>query len=236
MNFQDLHERLRLELVRRIELGNLTGAGLARQTGFRQAHISNFLNRRRSLSLDGLDRVLAAQELTVDQIMPLDLSAAALPSQPIERVQSTPVVSPSTAMNEAEVRPESVIETIAVCGPRLDGNRLPVSAKRAHWQRFVAIRADEQQAAAMNPMIAIGASVVLDRHYNSLAPYHAQQRTLYGVRAGAGLVLRYVEFDAGNLILRPLALNFPVLLLPIAPHETPSDYIVGRVCLVVSEL
>ena len=71
MNFQDLHELLRLELLRRIDLGSLTGTGLARQAGFRQAHISNFLNRKRSLSLGGLDRVLAAQNLTVDQIMPL---------------------------------------------------------------------------------------------------------------------------------------------------------------------
>ena len=68
MNFQDLHELLRLELLRRIELGSLTGTSLARQSGFRQAHISNFLNRKRSLSLDGLDRVLAAQNLSIEQI------------------------------------------------------------------------------------------------------------------------------------------------------------------------
>ena len=49
MNFADLHERLRLELVRRIDREALTGSRLAQQTGFRQAHISNFLNRRRAL-------------------------------------------------------------------------------------------------------------------------------------------------------------------------------------------
>src|SRR6202020_3113794 len=81
MNFQDLHELLRIELLRRIELGSLTGSSLARQAGYRQAHISNFLNRKRALSLEGLDRVLAAQNLTVDQILPLDLSAAPAPPQ-----------------------------------------------------------------------------------------------------------------------------------------------------------
>jgi hypothetical protein len=82
--------------------------------------------------------------------------------------------------------------------------------------------------------------VVIDRHYNSLAPYRARRRTLYAVRAGGGLALRFVDFDsasdAGRLILRPLALEFPVQLVEVGEGETPGDYIVGRVCLVVSEL
>jgi hypothetical protein len=147
-----------------------------------------------------------------------------------------PVVSPSTAMDEAVVRPESIIETIPVSASRLQDDRSRPSPKHAHWQRFVAIRADAQQAAAMDPLIAPGAIVVVDRHYNSLAPYRAHQRTLYAVRCGAGLVLRYVEFDDGRLILRPFSLAFPVQLLALGSHETPADYIVGRVCLVVSDL
>jgi len=234
MNFQDLHECLRLELLRRIELGSLTGTGLARQAGFRQAHISNFLNRKRALSLDGLDRVLAAQNLSVDQIMPLELSAAS-PPPTTDLIDAIPVVSPTTAMDEAHVRPRSVIETIQVSASRLQDNRASPSLQCAHWQRFLAVRADAQQTAAMDPMIAAGAIVVLDRHYNSLAPYRAHQRTLYAVRYGASLVLRYVEFDDGRLILRPLSLAFPVQLLAIGSHKTPADYIVGRVCLVVSE-
>src|ERR1700730_146600 len=79
MNFQDLHDLVRLELFRRIERGTLTGSRLAQQAGFQQAHISNFLNRKRALSLEGLDRVLAAQNLTIDQILPLELTAAAAP-------------------------------------------------------------------------------------------------------------------------------------------------------------
>jgi hypothetical protein len=236
MNFQDLHELLRLELLRRIELGRLTGTSLARQTGFRQAHISNFLNRKRALSLEGLDRVLAAQKLTVDQIMPLEFLAAADAPPSADPIDTIPVVSSSTAMDEAQVRPGAVIETIHVSASRLQDNRARTYPKYAHWQRFLAIRADAQQAAAMDPMISAGAIVVLDRHYNSLAPYRAQQRTLYAVRCGVGLVFRYVEFDDGRLILRPLSLAFPVQLLSLGSHETPADYIVGRVCLVVSEL
>jgi transcriptional regulator with XRE-family HTH domain len=70
MQFRDLHEALRLEIIRRLDLGQLTGSELARRTGFRQAHISNFLHSKRSLSLTGLDRVLVAINLTVDDVLP----------------------------------------------------------------------------------------------------------------------------------------------------------------------
>jgi hypothetical protein len=236
MNFQDLHELLRQELVRRIERGSLTGTGLARQAGFRQAHISNFLNRKRALSLEGLDRVLAAQNLGLEQFLELELNAAGMPMAGAEPVDTIPIVSPSTAMDEAVVRPESVIETLQISASRLDDHRPKAATRHADWQRFLAIRADAQQSAAMEPMIGPGAIVVLDRHYKSLAPYRAHERTTYAVRSGASLVLRFLEFDDGRLILRPLSLLFPIQLLGLAAHETPADYIVGRVCLVIAEL
>jgi hypothetical protein len=238
MNFQDLHELLRLELQRRIDRGPLTGSRLAHQAGFQQAHISNFLNRKRALSLEGLDRVLASQNLSIEHILPLDLNAAssqnrAENSDPIETI---PVVSPSAAMDDALILPASIIETIQVSASRLHDNRARPSTKHAHWQRFLAIRADTQQSAAMDPLLSPGAIAVLDRHYNSLAPYRAHQPTLYAVRCGAALLLRFVDFDEGRLILRPYSRDFPVQLLPLASHETPADYIVGRVCLIFSEL
>jgi hypothetical protein len=239
MNFQDLHELLRLELVRRIEHGTLTGRRIAQQAGFQQAHISNFLNSKRALSLEGLDRVLASQSLTIDQILPLGLNANASPTASQSTSQSVeviPVVSASAAMDEARIHPSDVIETIQVDALRLYDNRTHRSTTSAHTQRFVAIRADVQQSAAMEPLLSTGAVVVLDRHYNSLASYRAHQRTLYAVRCGVGLLLRFIEFDAGNLVLRPYSMAFPVQILTLALHESPADYIVGRVCLVVSEL
>ena len=234
MNFQDLHELLRQELMRRIERGSLTGTGLARQTGFRQAHISNFLNRRRSLSLEGLDRVMAAQNLTVDQILPIELNAGRAANSPAPG-ELIPIVSPSTAMDLPTVPPELVIETLYISTSRLDDNRPRSAGLHAGWERFLAIRADAQQAAAMEPVINPGAIVVLDRHYKSLAPYRAHQRTIYAVRSGPALVLRFLEFDDGKLILRPLSPLFPIQLLGLGSHENPADYIVGRVCLVISE-
>jgi plasmid maintenance system antidote protein VapI len=238
MNFQDLHELLRLELVRRIERGNLTGTHLARQVGFQQAHISNFLNRKRALSLEGLDRVLASQNITIDQLLPLDLQAAPQ-LQTSDPIESIPVVSPSVAMDEPHIAPSAIIETIHVSASRLHSNhanRARASTSHARWQRFLAIRADAQQSAAMEPLVTPGAIAVLDRHYNSLAPYRPHQPTLYAVRCGATLLLRFVDFDEGRLILRPWSREFPIQLLPLATHETPADYLIGRVCLLFSEL
>jgi hypothetical protein len=208
----------------------------------RRAHISNFLNRRRSLSLDGLDRVLAAQNLSVDDLMPhsgmpLEISGSAAGAFGArEATEAVPVVAHSTAMEDAVVRAGAVIEMVYISTSRLAASRARPSARTAHWQRFVAIRADAPQASAMDPMIAADAIVVIDRHYNSPAPYRAQQRTLYAVRSGSGLMLRFLEFDDARLVLRPLSLEFPVQVIAVGENESPGDYIVGRVSLIFSEV
>jgi len=234
MNFQDLHELLRQELLRRIDQGSLTGTLLARQAGFQQAHVSNYLNRKRALSLEGLDRVLSSQKLTIEQILPLELTSVAAKVAG-DTVEVVPVVSPSVAMEESRIPASAVIETLQVSATRLRDNRARPTGKNVNWQRFVAIRADAQQTAAMESLIQPGALAILDRHYNTLAPYRAHQPTLYAIRAGGSLLIRYVEFDEGRLILRPNSMEFPVQLIHLRPKESPSDYLVGRVCMVFAE-
>ncbi len=236
MNFADLHERLRLELLRRIDADALTGSRLAQQTGFRQAHISNFLNRKRALSLDGLDRVLAAQNLTIDQILPPETFELNAASSQESSVESIPLVPSSVAMDEALIMPHSIIENIPVSATLLYENRARSSPAQAHWHRFIAIRADTQQAAALAPLVAPGSVVIVDRHYTSLALYRSQQPNLYAVRCASALQLGFAGFDDGRLILRPNSTAFPVQLIPVRPGQSPSDLIVGRVCLVFNEL
>ena len=65
MKFRALQENLRKTLWNRIEEHQLTGLRLAEETGFKQAHISNFLNRKRGLSVEGMDKVLSVQHLSV---------------------------------------------------------------------------------------------------------------------------------------------------------------------------
>lgn len=238
MNFQDLHELLRLELVRRIERGSVTGSRLAQRAGFQQAHISNFLNRKRALSLEGLDKVMEAQSLSIEQILPLDMAASLAPAaeEAQEAIEDVPIVSPSSAIDDAQIAGAAVIETVPVVGSRLRENRAKPAPRRTQWERFVAVRVDAQQAAAMAPVLAAGALAVIDRHYNSLAPYRASQPNIYAVRSGSMLLLRYVDFDERHLILRPFLREFPVQLIGLREGESPADYVVGRVCLVVAEV
>src|ERR1019366_5722653 len=78
MKFKILQDNLRKILWERIEAGELTGLHLAQQTGFKQAHISNFLNRKRGLSLEGMDKVLTVQHLSVlDLIDPAEVNKRA---------------------------------------------------------------------------------------------------------------------------------------------------------------
>src|SRR5205085_6279246 len=85
MKFRALQENLRKMLWERIGEGNLTGLRLARQTGFKQAHISNFLNRKRGLSLEGMDKVLNVQHLSVlDLLDPAEINKRASIAPPSE--------------------------------------------------------------------------------------------------------------------------------------------------------
>ena len=308
MNFADLQEHLRLELVRRIDSGLLTGTRLAQQTGFRQAHISNFLNRKRALSLEGLDRVLDSQRLTIDQILPLSLEAHAHPSlrqesprtrpsaavthssffgsaavqlEPVPRQQQTqtfssgipqrhgaprnligvppadaapsfepthtapvddlvysvPLVSPSVAMDHPRIAPAATLELLPISAARLFERNPRREPGRHLWQRFVAIRVDAQQAAAMAPILTTGAAAVIDRHSTTpIASARSTEPALFAVRSGASLLLRFVEIDTDHLILRPTAVSTPVQLIPLSPEQTPSNHLVGRVTLLLTAL
>src|SRR4051812_31167770 len=69
INFRSLQERLRERLLAQIEAGELTGLQLARETGFQQAHISNFLNHKRGLSLEAMDAILKATRTPLTELM-----------------------------------------------------------------------------------------------------------------------------------------------------------------------
>src|SRR3984885_1876351 len=95
MNFTQMHDQLRLVLLRRIQRGTLSVSLLARQTGFGQSHLSNFLRSRRQLSLEAMDRVLRAQHLTAADLLPA-LDAPKLQFTDEESV--VPIVSQHAAL------------------------------------------------------------------------------------------------------------------------------------------
>lgn len=232
MNFSQMHERLRLELLRRIQRGSLSVSLLARQTGYGQAHLSNFLNRKRQLSLEGLDRVLAAQQLTAADLLPMRGTVHREPDD----LFNIPLVSHATAMFEPLVRPGAVQRLVQVPGGLLDRTRARTSPSRHAWLRFVAVQIAAGDAAAMDPLVLPDAVVLLDRHYNSLAQYKPARPNLYGVRHDARLKVRYADFQAGRLLLRPHNRTAAVEAIDPGPGESPGDLITGRVVLIVNEM
>lgn len=233
MNFSQMCDHLRVELLRRIERGTLSVSLLARQTGFGQSHLSNFLRHRANLSTDALDSILLCQQLTAADLLP-SIHAATL-SSPAGEVIAIPVVSHGVALFEPLVRPSVVQEVLQLPARALQSMHHRTNPARRKWQRFVSVRISSSDAESMEPLILPDALAVVDRHYTSLTPYGSARATLYAVHNNARLALRYIDFQSDRLILRPYNIGFPVELLEPAPGETPNDLIIGRVALILNE-
>jgi hypothetical protein len=234
MNMTQMHERLREELLRRIQRGTLSVSLLARQSGFGQAHLSNFLRSRRQLSLEAMDRVLAAQHLTVADLLPAVHQASLWPTGVDD--SAVPVVSHYTALFEPVMRPTAVQSVLHLPAAALQSVRARPSSARRAWQRFVAVRIPSSDAAPMEPLVLSDAIALIDRHYNSFLPYRAGRANLYAVRNGSHLTMRYVEFHSSHLILRPHNIAYPVELIDVDPDEPPNELLLGRVALILNEL
>ncbi len=236
MKFKVLQDHLRDIVWAKIEKGELTGLRLAQMTGFKQAHISNFLNRKRGLSLEGMDKILAAQHLSV-----LDLL------DPAEVNQRATIVPPSTDEFEnialidlaAAARPEiaarDIKEFLKFRKTFLARLRSATEGDRRDWLRFVAIRIESRDAQGMHPRFAAGATLLVDRHYNVLEPYRKGEPNLYVVLKNGTCAVRYAEVAGNRLILRPHDPAASIDAVPIPQGKDTSDLIMGRVCFVGME-
>jgi transcriptional regulator with XRE-family HTH domain len=232
MKFNSLQENLRRALIERIEDGPLTGLKLAKQVGVEQGHISNFLNRKRGLSLDAMDRVLATQKMSVlDLLDPADVNqrASILPRSEGE-FENVVLVDPAVAARAPIIMQKNVRDLLKFKKAFLRRLR-PSSRGRDKWHRFVLIKVDARDGMSMFPRLLPGATVLIDRHYNSLQPYRrGADRTMYAVRTDRGCTVKYVEVERRNLVLRPHNQEYPVQVINLASDESPTDLIVGRVC------
>jgi phage repressor protein C with HTH and peptisase S24 domain len=237
MRFKALQENLRKELWRRIEAKQLTGLRLAEQTDFKQAHISNFLNRKRQLSLDGLDRVLAVQHLSVlDLLDPNEINKRASILPPSEDdFENVLMVEGAIAAGEPLVTNEDVKEILKFKKGFLKRLRDDMASPRNDWRRFVLLKVDERDGMSMYPRLLPGSTVLIDRHYNSLAPYRKSEKNMYAVKKDGGCTIKYVDLDGNNLVLRPHNHDYPTSVIDIEEGKAVADYIVGRVCHVAIE-
>ncbi len=222
----DLHDRLRALLRERIEAGELTGTEMGRCAGFRQAHISNFLNGRRGLSIEAMDRVMEVLHLEVIDLMP------ELRRRPLEAgdaaFDSIPVVAPG-ALLQSDFGSADIVEFLRFKKDFLRRIRPEMANQRGSWQRFALVKADKESGVAMRPRLLPGAMLLIDRHYNSLRSYRRRERNLYAVKSGSGCKIRYVELQGNQLTLRPENQECALGYIELGKGETFADYLIGRV-------
>lgn len=234
MKFKGLQDNLRKTLWSRIEDGNLTGLGLAQQTGFKQAHISNFLNRKRGLSIDGMDKVLNVQRLSVlDLLDPAEINKrASIPPPSDDDFENVLLVDEEIAANSPLLMRRHVKDILKFKKSFLRTLRSQMEGARDNWERFLLIRADGREGMSMYPRILPGATILIDRHYNSLKPYRKGETNMYAVNRKQGCTVKYVESTGSHLILRPHNSAYPVEVIPLEEGTRATDHLVGRVCYV----
>ena len=234
MKFRALQENLRKALRERIEEGELTGLRLAKDTGFKQAHISNFLNRKRGLSVEGMDKVLNVQRLSVlDLLDPGEINkraSIAPPSQ--DDFDNVLLVDGDVAARQPVIMSMKVKDFMKLKKSFLRKLRPEMEGDREHWERFVIIRVDGREGMSMYPRLLPGATVLLDRHYNSLKPYRKGESNMYAVAKSGTCAVKYVEVAGNHLVLRPHNTAYPVEVMAMEPGRKVHDYLIGRVCYV----
>lgn len=232
MKFRVLQDNLRRAIWERIGEGGLTGLRLAQQTGFKQAHISNFLNKKRGLSLEGMDKVLAVQHLSVlDLLDPTEVNkrASILPPSSDE-FENVLLTDGDVAATQPLITSMNVREILKFKKSFLRKLKAEAEGDRDNWERFVLIKVDGREGMSMYPRLLPGATLLLDRHYNSLKPYRKGEFNMYAVVKDGNCTVKYVEIAGSHLILRPHNQAYPIEVLTMEEGKTAADYLVGRVC------
>ena len=234
MKFRALQENLRKALRERIEEGELTGLRLARDTGFKQAHISNFLNRKRGLSVEGMDKVLNVQHLSVLDLLDADEinKRASITPPSHDDFDNVLLVDGPVAATQAVIMSMKVKDMMKLKKSFLRKLRPEMEGERGHWERFVLIRADGREGMSMYPRLLPGATILLDRHYNSLKPYRKGESNMYAIARNGTCTVKYVEVAGNHLVLRPHNTAYPVDVMAMEPGKKPYEYLIGRVCYV----
>ena len=261
MMISDLQNQLRTLVRERIAAGELTGTELARRAGFQQAHVSNFLNERRGFSIETMDRVMEVMRLEVGDLMPEPRSRRVAAERSEAGFESVPLVE-AQALLHREFRLDEIVELLPFKKSYLRRIRSAMESERGDWQRFVLLKADKDSGVAMRPRLAAGATLLIDRHYNSLRSYRRGEPNLYVVKSGEAWLVRYVELypstpktgapgiqllsgtpksgatgiqPGSQLLLRPQNPESALGAVQLGRGETFADYIVGRVAHIAME-
>lgn len=232
MTFKELQDELRRCCLNVIREGRYSGQEIARRAGFRQAHLSNFLHKRRGLSIDAMDNLLGVLSTDVIALVPEAALRNRIPSAGDDQRHYHRI--PLVEVKELSSPQPSVLEFLKFRKPYLRQLQSAATVARRKWTRFVLVRCDDSNAAAMFPRFSDGALLLVDRHYNSLRPHRRGDQNVYAVRTASATLFRYIEVRDSQVILRPQTSHTPLELL--ARGTKLADAILGRVCRVMMEL
>ncbi len=235
MLISDLQNRLRALVRERIESRELTGTELASRAGFQQAHVSNFLNQRRGLSVEAMDRLMEVLQLDVRDLIPEERRQLPAAESDETGFESIPLLE-GRGLLQSDFGSGEIVEYLRFKKSFLRRIRPEMANQRKHWQRFVLIKADKDSGGAMRPKLLPGATLLIDRHYNSLRNYRRREPNMYVVGSGQMWTVRYVELQGDQLTLRPENQTYPLGYVQLGKGETFADYVVGRVAHISIEM
>src|SRR5207245_8525154 len=136
----------------------------------------------------GMDKVLNVQHLSVlDLLDPAEINKRASIQPPsVDEFENVLVVNGATASKQPLVMSMNVKEMMKFKKSFLRKLRAETEGDRDDWERFVVIKVDARECMRMYPSLLPGATVLIDRYYNSLKPDRTAASSMYGVTdAGA---------------------------------------------------
>ena len=236
MTLQQLQDQLRIHIRARIGRGEWTGVSLSRECGFQQGHLSNFLNARRGLSVEAMDRLLETLGIGVLDLVDGDeiQRHAALPGRN-SSFEGVAMVSASNA-GLAHFNADQILETHSFRSSFLRKLKPDDDGERTDWLRFVLIRIEARGIRGLLPLEISTVVLLLDRHYSSLRPYRRSRPNLYAVRLQERCFPGYASRSGDQLVLRPHNPQDAVEVVRMERGRSYSEYILGRVCYVGAEV
>lgn len=240
LRFQTLQDSLRAGIWARLDRGELTGKSLAHKAGFQQAHLSNFLNGKRGLSLPAMDRLLDILHLDVLQLAGVNHAErhAADGRRSSHQTEAVALVTLATAARAARFSADDIQDVVSFPASFLRRLKPKTIGNRRDWTRFAITSVDEESAAGMWPQLRPGARVLIDRHYNAPRLGNTTSPDLYAVISGAQRSITRVTLTKGLLILRTLdeTEGPPKRLVTIPQGHRAEDFIVGRIRHIAMEV
>jgi len=228
LDFAHLQSQLRRAVRARILSGQISGSELARRIGLKQPHVTNFLNRRRGLSLEAMDRVLRALEISVLDLVPARELECFAHSGSDTEYEAVPLVEANGLL--LPFPPASAVRDWMKFRRRfLEQFRPEPVGRRQTWLRFVLMRMPDEDAKAMYPRIPRGAVLLVDRWYNSVRAYRSGEVNIYAVRLGDEILVRSLEVVENRILLRPERSEVPMQMMTIDEKCRYAEKIVGRV-------